>query len=333
MNITQFVTRVRDVLDDPSKSKWSDHEIVRHCDEQVKSLYRIIFRSNKEWSNIALHLKAADARQIFRDTYEWRLPTWIERVIEVFERTAASDSTQPASQSSYLWTDPQNVDPNRQLQKSDPRRRDGWTWEGNYTLRLWGRSSCPALTVFCQALPSPMMKGLISTLYADATGFYRPSTLLLGDPLNQEVGVFINSEFEVSATSDITSTNLGEVRRVVASVPNAIVLGTRQHEMRVEAPWLSALALNDTIETRIPVAAIESRLLTLMVANACAQKKFNFDIQKSIAGELAEAKRDFANYAEAPRDNAGPFWYTSNGGRNGGNYDPNRLNRAVWLGL
>lgn len=314
MNIDQGVLAVRDQLQDQLKQKFSDAELVRYFDEQSKVLYRIIFRSNREWSNIALHLKKADAKTIFKSCFEWTLPTWVERVVSVYERTDGADESGQSTYSSYLWTNPVTLDPSSMIAKTDSRRRDGWVWEGNHTLRLWNRPTAPMLTVFCQALPAPMFSGDISTPYADATGFYKPASApFLGESYIEE-GQYINGYVQVTNTFDPLSTNMGAVRRIIYSRANAIVTTTRQVEFRVEKPFDTLLASGDHVSTQLAIDEIHSRLLELMVVNACAVKHFNFDLQKSIAGELREAKADFISYAEAPRDHAGPGWYNSGRG-------------------
>lgn len=327
MNVTQFVQNTRDLLDDRVQTIYTDAEIVRHGDQEGVEMYRTIFRSIREWSNFALHLKIADAKQLMAQTYEWRLPTWVERVVDVYERTSPSNEAAQSTYSSYLWTTPQNIDPTRRIMKTDPRRRDGWTWEGNHTLRIWKRPTAPAITVFCQALPSPMFKGKVSTVFQISSvdsplGFYRPSALTLGETTHIEEGRYVNAYVQVTDTSDIASTNLGEIRRVIYSRANAIVGGTRQYEFRVEYPWNTTLAAGDTIESLIPVEDIHSRCLILRTVDSLAIRKFNWDLQKSIATKLREAKAEFAAYAEMPRDNAGPGWYQSGRGTTR-SYDPN----------
>jgi len=332
VNITQGVQRVRDQLDDVGKNKWPDDEIVRHFDEQARALYRLIFRSNREWSNIALHLKKADAKTIFKNTYEWRLPTWVERVVDVYERTDPGDESTQPNYSSYQWANPANIDPNRRIVKTDPTKRDGWTWEGNHTLRLWNRTSVPSITIFAQALPAPMFKGKVATTYADASGFYRPSTFMLGDQGVLEEGAYVNAYVQVSRTNTATSTNLGEIRRIVYSRANAIVSSARQYEFKVESNWLATLELNDVVETLLPLDDIHSRLLVLRVVNACAVKKFNFDLQKSIAAEMGEHLAEFLSYAEAPRDHAGPGWYKSGRGGSVRRWEQDGWQRPGWAG-
>ena len=70
----------------------------------------------------------------------------------------------------------------------------------------------------------------------------------------------------------------------------------------------------------------------LRVVNACAVKKFNFDLQKSIAAEMGEHLAEFLSYAEAPRDHAGPGWYKSGRGGSVRRWEQDGWQRPGWAG-
>ena len=129
MIISDGIQRVRDRLDDNNTNavlrKWTDTEITRHFDEQGRVMFRRMIHSNKEWSNMTVHLQDSNAKTIAKNIYEWRLPTWIEAVTKVYERKTGS--TSESTFSPYLWSPTTGVDLGREIPKSDNGRRDGWT--------------------------------------------------------------------------------------------------------------------------------------------------------------------------------------------------------------
>ena len=274
---------------------------------------------------MTVHLQDSNAKTIAKNIYEWRLPTWIEAVTKVYERKTGS--TSESTFSPYLWSPTTGVDLGREIPKSDNGRRDGWTWEGNHTLRLWNWTTVPELTICVAALPAPMFKARIATAYADATGAYLPPALDVGTFYFEE-GRYINADVQCSSTDSIVSTNLGEIRRVIYSRSNAVSGGSRYLELRFDSVWNATLAANDYIETMLPVPDIHANYLTLKVVAACATKKWNVDLLRSLQAEMNEEAMAFQEYAEGPRDKAGPYFKKTTTRSGGQGYDANR--RWTW---
>lgn len=336
MNISQGVARVRDQVDDPApiaSRTYSDLEIVRHFDEQVRGMYRTMIFTNQEWSNMSVALKTADARLLFRGTYEWRLPTWIEKVVKVYVRQP-TDAALEGTFSPYNWTSDANQI-REEVPKTDTSRRTGWSWEGNHTFRMWNVAATPLdYLLYVAALPPPVFKlGLtVAHTAPSTTAFFLPTTLVanqdLGDLTFSEEGRYVNAEIEVTGTAGAADTKLGEVRRVIYSTPKTVQAGARLHELKLDAAMSSVFAIGDTVQTRIPIPEIHTRLLVLQVANACAIKKFNTELQKAIYPEMGVEKKAFAEYAQGPRDSTGPFFKTA-GSRVGRAFNsPDRYSRG-----
>lgn len=318
MNISSCLQLVRDRLDDPNANKYGTAEIVRHLDEQARVMFRKQTQTTKEWHNFGLMIQKEDGRQLFGDVWEWRLPTWIDRVVKVFERggTATSESTF----SPYLWTGNNNITFGREIEKTDPTRRDGWTWEGQHTFRIWRRTEATELLILCCKTPPPSLQVKIAHAYTDASGAYLPATTdtanwLIGSTSLEE-GVYVNAEIEVTATSSGTATHLGDVRRVSYSQPDAIDSGVRYKALRFDYNFTNTLATGDTIETLLPVPDAHITLLVLLTLNAIFTKKNNTDGMKAIAGDLAREWQDFIMFATMPRDSSGPYFKVSGTSQN-----------------
>ena len=312
MNISACIQLVRDRLDDPNGTKYTDPEIVRHIDEQARVMFRKQTQASKEWHNFALMVQKEDARQLFGDVWEWRLPTWVDRVVKIFERggTGSVETTF----SPYLWSGNNGVTFGREILKTDPTRRNGWTWEGQHTLRLWKTTQAPELILLVCKVPPPSLKVKVAKAYADASGVYLPATSdtanwILGSTKLEE-GVYINAEIEVTATNSAVATHLGDLRRVSYSQSDAIDTA-RYQALRFETNFTNVLAVGDTVETQLPVPDAHATLLVLLTLNAIFTKKNNTDGMKAIVGDLSREWQDFIMFATAPRDSSGPYFYTS----------------------
>lgn len=313
MNITSVLQLVRDRLDDTSGNKYTSAEIVRHIDEQARVMFRKQTQASKDWHNFALMIQKEDGRNIFADVWEWRLPTWIDKVVRVYERggTATTESTF----SPYIWTGNNNVTFGREVPKTDDGRRDGWSWEGQHTFRMWRRVESTELIIMCCKTPPPSLKVTIAHAYADASGAYLPATSdtanwLIGSTSLEE-GVYVNAEMQVTSTAVATATHLGDARRVTYSQPDAIDSAVRYQALRFDYNFTNTLAIGDTIETMLPVPDAHITLLVLLTLNAIFTKKNNTDGMKAIAGDLAREWQDFIMFATAPRDSTGPYFKVS----------------------
>lgn len=336
MNVSQILQRIRDQVDDPipvASRTYSDLEIIRHVDEQLRQMYRTMMTSSLEWSNLCLGLSDANKRTLFTDTFEWRLPTWIEKVVKVYRRNP-TDATTELTFSPYNWTSTPNQ-LGMEIPKTDPGRRSGWSWEGNHTFRVWNWNQSLDLILLCATLPPPVFKATLTAAHGTPsdTALYLPAAVGasdLGDFLSfAEEGRHVNAEIEVVGTADAADLKLGEVRRCIYSkvVDDS---GTRRHELKFDAAFSSVFAVGDTVETRIPIPEIHTRLLILKVVNACAVKKFNTDLQRSIGAEMGLELGQFAEYAKGPRDSSGPFFKTRGTRVGASRYDPDRYPRYGW---
>lgn len=315
MKVSELVTLIRDNLDDPQSVKYTDREIVRRIDEQARVMFRKQTQQNREWHNFSLCIQKESGRELFGGCWEWQLPTWIDRVVQVFERdgTAGAETTF----SPYLWTTSNGARFGKRIDKvnaTNGGNPSGWTWEGQHTLRLWNYVAAPEMVLMVAKVPPPMFQVRVVSTYGAATGMYLPAgsdttNFVLGT-LATEEGAYINAEVSVtpSATSD---TNLGSVRRVSYSKPNTSVSSAMRTELRFENALGTALSATDVVETLIPIPDAHTRLLALLVINDLFIKKNNIDGQKALSMELAKEWQEFIAYATAPRDNAGPVFKTS----------------------
>src|SRR6185436_1226015 len=97
-----------------------------------------------------------DGRQLFGGVWEWRLPQWVDRITKVFVRQGAGSSE--TTFSPYLWAGNSAVTFGPEIPKTDINRRNGWSWEGQHTFRLWNYPTEQELIVLCCKVPPPSLK-------------------------------------------------------------------------------------------------------------------------------------------------------------------------------
>jgi hypothetical protein len=297
MITSDFVAAVRDPLDDPKKQKYSDSEIVRAGDQQQRALFQTLVYNNKEYHNMTLVLQAENGRQLFQNTYQWSLPTWVSAVVSIHERVASS-GTGESTYSPYLWTSPTTIQFGRKINKLDAG-------------------------VQVAKVPPKLFRAKIATLYQDNTGMYLPPSIELGT-VDREEGAYINSEIQCVSTFLGTSKNYGSVVRCIYSTPiDEAADGTRQHLLRFEQPMPEPLATDDFVEALVALPEVHVRYLVLMTAQACASKK-NIALIKALQAEIGEKRAAFMQYAKPPRDHAGPYL------RSGATMRPIRRDRDSW---
>lgn len=331
MNLSQALLRVRDVLDDsstlPAQQKYADAQIVRHLDEQMRTIFRAQVQANKEYHNYTLHALDSQAYSIVQNVWEYRLPSWVTHVTRVFIRT--NDGSLTGSFSPYAQPQGQSsVTLNNEITKSYFGDRPRWTWEGNHTLRLWGFSTAQKLTVLCAKLPPRMFKGTIDAAHVSASKLYMPALLTLGEQ-DLEEGALINCDVQVISTTLPASTNFGVIKRCVYSTPLGTVSAANRTELLFDSAFTPLLPIGDAIESIIPLPDQHTRYLILKVAVACLEKKNNMPAILALADELRKEATDFTDFASTPRDRQGPYFKRSSTSQQA----PLNLNRRRQWGI
>lgn len=309
MILSDFVLAVRDPLDDPRAQKYTNAEIVRQGDQQQRALFQTLIYNNKEHANFSYVLKSGDARQLFKNTYEWTLPTWAAAVVSVHERPQSS-GIQEDTASPYLWATPESIIFQRKIEKlipGSPTRSDGgWNWDGSRTLRLWNYVTKPELIVQIAKVPPRMFRAKIATQFGSGAGMYLPPAVELGT-VDLEESAYVNAEVQCVSTLTAASMSYGVTRRCIYSKSTDMAAdGTRQRVLKFDIAFPTELKTDDFVETLIPLPEVHIRYLVLLTAQACAQKK-NIPLIKALQPELVEKRAMFTQYAAPPRDAVGPY--------------------------
>jgi len=305
MNIAEFLTEVRLIVDDPidavnnPQNKFTTTALLSYLQRHAQALCRTQFQRDQGFHNFPLILKSAEAKQVVRNVYQWALPPWVVGVSAVRMKNGTDDAVTEPTFSPFLWTN--QVVLSDPLQKKAKNSDYGWKWDGNRTLQLWGESFAPTLYLEVTKLPARLFTATIDQIGASTSKFYLPVALTLG--LEDRVeGGYINAEIQV-ATS-VTISKVGLVRRVVYSNANVDSgAGVRKSELTLESALPAALAVGDTIETLIPYGEEHSRLLLLKTAWSCFEQLANIPAQKAIAADLGDEMAKFLDYI-TPRDTA-----------------------------
>lgn len=306
-NVTRFTAEVADVLDDPTLQQYTQEEIARHGDRQLRSLHRTMVDGNKEWSNFTIALQKEAALEPLDNVFDYRLPVWVEAVRRVYTRL-----NDPASQSTfspYRWTTG-GARIGDEIQKSCVpfNQRGGrsgrWWWEGSNTLRLYEFADPQELLVDVVVRPPAMFKGKIATAHADTDKFYLPTPSV--GTVDIEEGAYINAEWQITETANANAVHFGMIRRCVYSNASAIFAAARVHEIALDVALPNVIAADDVVETILPFPDQHMRVLVLGTARACMQKKAKLKGLEATIGEYQTELQKFTTYAATPRDTRGP---------------------------
>lgn len=306
MNTTLLLAELRDLLNDEKGLSFSDEMLIRAANRQMRGLFRTMIQGNKEYSNYTIGMTAGgNALEVYNNTWEFRLPSWITQVTDVYR--AEGFSVVEPYWASYKWTNGSNVNAGQVIPKwTTNQQYPHWLWQGNNnTLRLVNYSVCPDILLCVAVRPPLLFRAKIATVNASPSGAYLPPIPEFGGYENEE-GALINGVVEVVSTQNVNSTNYGMVRRVVYSSANTLVSGSRTYIIEIDKRWDTALAAGDVIESVIPIPDQHTRILVLKTAQAAFQRKNNVEGLRSIGAELGEELVKFTSYAASPRDRNGP---------------------------
>lgn len=326
MILSQFVAECQDLLDDPGAQRYPIATIIRNGDRSLRGLFRTMVQANKEYSNFTLCVQKEVAVELLDNVFQYRLPTWILHVVDVYVRDGTG--TAETSFSPYRWTGGANVRFGEKIPKYSSTEYPHWTWEGNHTLRLWNFTSAQELVLSVAVRPAKMLKGKLTTTPNAQNALWLPPAPSFGE-VELEEGAYINAEFQVTTTAVTNAATYGDVRRCIYSNAADTSTGSRLHLCVFDANWTATLAVDDQIESVLSIPDEHTRLLVLKTAQACFQKKNNSSGLKAIAMEMMEEERKFQAFATTPRDRQGPT-YLKRGLRPQPPYNPDRPRFWPW---
>lgn len=321
MILSRALDELRDLLDDTNKSKFPDATCVRMLDRTVRGLFRQIVENRDDFSNFTMALSSSAAVQVLQNVWEWRLPTWVMHVLEIVQRDG--EPTTVSTFSPYLWTGATTVRVGTPIPKYvENSLQPHWGWQGNHTIRLYNFSTVPNILLRVVVRPPTLLQFSIDTKNTSASKLTMPVTPTLGD-IEKEEGAYVNAEFQVVETNSETSSNMGQMRRVVYSTAGTQVGGELHTECTMEAAWPAALSVDDVVESVLPIPDEHCRYVILSAAMACFQRKPNVTAMKLVGSEMMTEAKRFMDFATAPRDRRGPS-YVQRPGRTVRWTDPNR---------
>ena len=315
MLASELITRVRAVLDDPTDTEVSaaqtfkDPDILANAQEQLRQLIRVQVSAGKGFHNFTMVVKGESTdsikvHQLTTGCFQYTLPSWVVQVAGVYELASAPTS----SFSPYTYAETDLPRQGNEIRRSERTNMAGFRWDGHRVLRMYGFTQAPNLQLDVAKLPAPLLSMKVDNAHAEPKRLYLPQALTRGVEEVVE-GCYINAELRV--LSSTVADQFGSERRVVYSKAANYDSGTRRHELWVEDAFgsASAVPLNATLESVVPIKDEHSRLLVLLTADACLSQRANLPAMKAIAPELArqmQAFRDFASDADTIK---GPYRY------------------------
>lgn len=303
MNVTSWLAAVRRYFDDDAKRKFTDQDLITNGDLEARSIFRTFTRSSEDWHNCIVFLDPTNAVQLGQNIFQWRLPTWVQRISAVYRRESVAikfpgDPYRTPNTGAKLL---------EKVEKSDDIRRRGWDWDGNHSLTWWGETSAPYVALKVAKIPHRMFRAVIATTDTGAAAQLILPPNIVGE-LELEGGAYVNAEVEIVAAA---SRQLGEVRRCIWSSPNEVLVASTVFRLFFDAAFPFVLAPNDVVETRLPVPQDFALLHVLRTVQATLPKKPNMELLRVIAPRLQEEEKKLIEYATPHRDMTGPFFKQS----------------------
>lgn len=298
MNQSELLQDVRDLVPYDAATL-PDDLILRFADRVIESCVRKQIEQNEGWHNAAINLYRDDFRQVHRTEWDHQLPRWVERIVDVTERTADGGARRLS---------PWEVNSAESLRERVGRSRSndiqsGWQFSGSKILRLRNFPAAIDIEVRVAKVPAGLIKGAIDYQHEETDHFYLPQSLTFGTEAKGK-GAYIGAQFEVTSS---TGEAFGDFRVGVASHPNREpdTSGTRRHDIQVAAPWSEELEVGAVFESIPEIGDSHARLVVYKVAQAIFQRHNNTKGLRSIADDLTEQWSLFVTTV-TPRQNQEP---------------------------
>lgn len=291
MKLSEYITRVRDQIQEPSALKWTDVEIVRYLNHAVMYLFRWQADADQSYHNAEISLLGSAATATHSSQYLYTLPRWVYRVAHVRIKKTSTESRGS------------EIPAGSQLDANE-----GWHFDTFKRLRVVGYGTAQDLTVMVAKIPSRLHQGTTpaaGTSTTLITANLPTASFSSNYEYESETDAYLNALVEVTGVADASRDPVGQVRRVTASSRTHAGSGVYRVTMTVEPSWTVTPAASDTYELHPEVDDAHARLLVLMTAQACFQKHNNLGGIESIKPEMLEERRRFID-SSRPRDDGRP---------------------------
>lgn len=286
MILSRAIAKVREIIDDPVGEKWSDAFVASQLHEQLMALFRKATEIDERYHNLAMTIAASTASQQASNVWEYKLPTWVSKVIEVRR-----------AQSGGVTTPRRNVIP----KITRVERGQGWEFSQLYGFRLVDFATAIDLDLLVTKRPAQLTRGTLP----DQTGMSTTQLRLDADtsaeallyPHETETSGYANAIIEITGTNNVSRQPGGQRRRVLSSTHLQVLGSASLHTVvTLDRTWTVQPAAGDTYELHVELPEEHLRLLHLMVARACFEREGNTDEIRAQQQETYELQEAYVNH-------------------------------------
>ncbi len=285
MRLGTAILELSQLLQRTDSTTFGEAELGAYLHRHVLSLQRKMAEVDAGYFNHVLQLPLAQARQFKSDAWEYTLPPWVERIVEVRQSLSTTTPTTAALGGTLP-----------QIHKFETR---GWRRNGPSTLHLKGFMTALDLELtVCKRAARPT-KGTLPTqanLTAPALRHVRIDADTTADALLHPHETLTDSY--ANAIIEITGNHArsGQYRRVVGSTHFQDEAGTRYTVLEVESDWTVQPAAADTYEMHLEIPEQHAQLVLLLAAHSAYGTRGNSDEQKAMAGLVANEMAEFQRH-------------------------------------
>jgi hypothetical protein len=310
MNVTEYLTAMRDTLDDPAKNKWTDEMLIRVGSDRVKSMFREQAKVNNSWHNCEVNIAKEDFLRVEQTLWEVPLRSWCDKILIAWKRERGASTTDHES--------PQMVrDLNgglaieRHSARINPsdiyRSSPGYQLVGKTVFRLVRYLDIIDVCLQVTKVPVKLTRGTIDRESGADYFFYLQSegaTVASNGLHDLEFGAYRNATFQFSSPNDTTGADQlnGSIRTCIHSeVESFSTPAGKNVRVFLDTPLPRALQAGDTYEMVLEVPEACSRYIVLCVARECFLKQKSTSGLQALADEYKEERARWLEHI-SPRE-------------------------------
>lgn len=295
MRLSQAMEQLEELLQSSDVTHWSLKERASHLNRHALSLARKMAATDEGYFNFLVPLAASQRRKIKADTWDYTLPTWIERIVEVRENSSA--------------TDPTGVVRGRVFPYVQKYGGFGYTMQGP-NLRIVSGTEPSDLEVAVAKRPAKVTRGTLPTqanLPSPNTSYLRIDADTSADALNYPHETITDSY--ANALVEITgqTARSGQLRRVVGSDHFQNEGGTLYTVLQLEEPWTTQPLAADTYELHFEIPEQHMQLVVYLAAHTLWGTRGQVENQKAHAAIISEEMAAFTHHI-TPRQVSQPAY-------------------------
>lgn len=277
MKIGTAITELSQLLQRVDATEWSTAELSSALHRHVLSLSRDMTELDSGYFNHNIRVYESDARQVKQNTWEYTLPHWIERVVDVRELTDTANPTLGQR--------------GRVIGPALKHQGRGWRWNGPNTFQLLDWPQALDLEISVAKRPARPTLGVLPTQAnlpaSPASSYMRldsdTSANASDHPHETLQDSYVNALIEITGNT----ARSGQLRRCVGSTHFVDEGGSRYTVLQVEPAWTVQPQSGDTYEMHIEIADEHMNLVLLMAANTCWGTRGNRTEQRALSAQIA----------------------------------------------